>query len=177
MGMHMVLVNTGDGKGKTTSAFGLAVRALGGGSKVCIIQYLKSPEFKTGETEFLIKNDVEVYTLGVGFSWQKSEDEQLAALAKAWLLTKEKLADLSYDLIVLDEINNVFANKNFDWRKVMQVDEVVELLCRHDKSRNVVLTGRGAPEWLINAADLVTEMCCVKHYYDDGTAAAKGLEF
>jgi cob(I)alamin adenosyltransferase len=173
----MILVNTGDGKGKTTSAFGLAVRALGGGFKVCVIQYLKSPQFKTGETEFLLKNDVEVYTMGVGFSWQKSEDEQLAALAECWALTKEKLADSSYDLIVLDEINNVFATKDFDWRKAMPLEEVIGLLLNHDKSRNVILTGRNAPEWLIEVADLVTEMRCVKHYYDDGTAAAKGLEF
>lgn len=173
----MILVNTGDGKGKTTSAFGLAIRALGGGLKVCVIQYLKSPKFKTGECEFLLKNDVEVYTMGVGFSWQKSESEQLSALAGAWSLTKERLADPTYDLIVLDEINNVFATEDFDWRKVMPFDEVLGLLCSHDKSRHVILTGRNAPEALMEVADLVTEMRAVKHYYDDGTAAAKGLEY
>jgi len=173
----MILVNTGDGKGKTTSAFGLVIRALGGGFKVCVIQYLKVPSFKTGEREFLLKNDAEVHTMGIGFSWQKSEEEQLSALENAWALTKERLADPTYDLIVLDEINNVFATEHFDWRKVIPQEEVTRLLSSHDKSRNVILTGRAAPEWLIEVADLVTEMRCIKHYYDDGTAAAKGLEF
>lgn len=173
----MILVNTGDGKGKTTSAFGLTIRALGGGMKVCVIQYLKALGFKTGEREFLLKNDVEVHTMGVGFSWQKSADEQLSALADAWALTKERLADPSYDLIVLDEINNVFATEDFDWRQVMPLDEVLELLRSHEKERHVILTGRNAPDWLIETADLVTEMRCVKHYYNDGTAATKGLEF
>jgi len=173
----MILVNTGDGKGKTTSAFGLVMRALGGGYKVCVIQYLKSPKFKTGEREFLLKNDVEIHTLGIGFSWQKSEDEQLDALTKAWELTKEKLRDPAYDLIVLDEINNVFATNDFNWQKAMPFEEVLRLLRNHDKTRNVILTGRNAPDELIEAADLVTEMRCIKHYYNDGTAAAKGLEF
>jgi cob(I)alamin adenosyltransferase len=173
----MILVNTGDGKGKTTSALGLVMRALGGGFKVCVIQYLKAPNFKTGEREFLLKNDVEIHTMGIGFSWQKSESEQLSAVEKAWTLTKERLADPSYDLIVLDEINNIFATNDFDWQRVMPQDEVQSLLRSHDKSRNVVLTGRGAPDWLVESADLVTEMRCVKHYYDNGAAAAKGLEF
>jgi len=173
----VILVNTGDGKGKTTSALGLAIRAQGGGFKVCVIQYLKSPKVKTGEREFLLKNGIELHTMGIGFSWQKTEGEQLSALSGAWELTKERLADPSYDLVVLDEINNVFATKDFDWRKVMPFEEVLELLRSHDKSRNVILTGRNAPEELIELADLVTEMRCIKHYYDNGIPAAKGLEF
>lgn len=173
----MILVNTGDGKGKTTAALGLCMRALGDGLTVCVIQYLKSPGYKTGEREFLLKAGVEIYTMGVGFSWQKTEGEQLSALGSAWELTKEKLADDKYDLIVLDEINNVFATNDFNWREVMPLAEVLELLRTHDKKRHVILTGRGAPEELTDAADLVTEMRCVKHYYDDGSAATRGLEF
>ena len=82
-----------------------------------------------------------------------------------------------YDLIVLDEINNVFVTKDFEWQRAMPFDEVLCLLRNHDKSRHVILTGRNAPDELIAVADLVTEMRCVKHYYDEGTAAAKGLEF
>lgn len=172
-----VIVYTGDGKGKTTAAFGLAVRFLGWGKRVCVVQFLKSPDFPCGEKLFFEKLGIELYSTGIGYSWTKSVRQQREALRRAWELAKEKLADTSYDLVILDEINNVFAEKKFEVSDILTPQALFSLLEEGKSEKTVVLTGRNAPQAVIDRADLVTEMKCIRHPYDKGVEAQKGIEY
>ncbi len=172
-----VIVYTGDGKGKTTAALGLLVRFLGWGKKVCVVQFLKSPDFQCGEKLFFQELGVELYSTGIGYSWTKSAKEQREALRRAWKLAEEKLADASYDLVILDEINNVFAEKKFDVSDILTPEGLFERLGEGKAAKTVVLTGRNAPQAVIDRADLVTEMKCIRHPYDSGVEAQKGIEY
>lgn len=170
----MIIVYTGNGKGKTTAALGLAIRALGHNQKICIIQFLKSKKFETGEYKFLKSLEVEIYPMGAGFSWKGKPETHRDFLMQAWNLTKEKLKS-NYDLIILDEIINVFNIKNFKTDDIICLKELIDLIS--NTNTNIVLTGRDAKTELIQIADLVTEMKSIKHPYQKGVPATKAIEY
>ncbi len=169
----LIIVHTGEGKGKSTAAFGTALRAMGRGYKVGIVQFIKG-NWKTGEGEFLKKNKklCDHFVMGTGFTWDtKNFKEDMKVARKAWEKCKEILADPQYYLVIFDEINYVL-KYNF-----LDVKEVVAALKKKPALKHVILTGNGAPKELIVIADLVTEMKCVKHPYYQGIKAQPGIEY
>ncbi|MCM3081467.1 cob(I)yrinic acid a,c-diamide adenosyltransferase [Brevibacillus invocatus] len=173
----LLLVYTGDGKGKTTAALGLAVRATGRGKKVLMIQFIKSPDRTYGEKIMFDRMGIEILQKGIGFTWTKTPEEHRAALAVAWRFAKEKLLDDTYDLIILDEINNALAIDKFPIDDVLPLADVLETLKNRPANMHVAITGRSAKQEIIELADLVTEMKPIKHYYDEGIPAVLGVEF
>lgn len=173
----VVLCYTGNGKGKSTAAFGLAIRSIGHGKKVCIIQFIKSPDIKIGEREVFSKLGVEMYQMGKGFTNIRDIDEHKKGIQEAWALAKDKINSGEYDLVVLDEINNVFAITRFQVQDILCVEECIDVLENRPDRTNVVITGRNAPQKLMEAVDLVTICEEKKHYYNEGRKAAKGIEF
>lgn len=173
----LVLVYTGDGKGKTTAALGLAIRATGRGQRVLMIQFIKSPSRTYGEKISFEKLGIEMHQVGIGFTWTKTPEEHREALRKAWAFTKEKVNSGEYDLVILDELNNALAIQTFSIDDVLPLQEVVQLIDNRPSGMHLVITGRSAKDEIIAAADLVTEMKEVKHYYQDGVQAVKGIEF
>ena len=173
----VVLCYTGDGKGKSTAAFGLAIRSIGHGKKVCIIQFIKSSDILIGECEVFHKLNVEMHTMGKGFTNVNDIEEHKKSIAEAWTLSKEKINSGEYDLIVLDEINNVFAIDRFKVDDVLSIKDCVNTLRNRPYQTNIVITGRNAPEEIMNEADLVTVCQEKKHYYYDGRMATKGIEY
>jgi cob(I)alamin adenosyltransferase len=173
----LTLVYTGDGKGKTTAALGLAVRAAGRGKKVLVIQYIKSLQRTYGEKITFEKLGIEIIQKGVGFTWTKTPEEHREALKNAWAFTKEKVLNGGYDVVILDELNNALAIEKFPIEDVLPLKEVLELIHNRPKEMHLVITGRSAKEEIIASADLVTEMKAVKHYYNEGIPAVKGIEF
>lgn len=173
----MTLVYTGHGKGKTTAALGLALRAAGRGKKVLILQFIKSPSRTYGEKLMFDKMGIEMIQTGIGFTWTKTPEEHREALKEAWILAKEKLLSSDYDMLVLDEINNALSIDKFPIDDVLPLDEVVASILNRPPAMHVVLTGRNARKEITDIADLVTEMQPVKHYYDEGVSAIKGIEF
>jgi cob(I)alamin adenosyltransferase len=167
----LVLVNTGNGKGKSTAAFGVAMRAAGQDLKVSIIQFIKG-KWKTGEMETARRLGLEFMPMGKGFTWEsKNLEEDKALMRKAWVVASEKILSGKYDLIILDEINYVLGYGH------IPVDEVVRTLQSRPGHVHVVLTGRNAPEEIVSIADCVTEMREVKHPYRDGIPAQRGIDF
>jgi cob(I)alamin adenosyltransferase len=173
----LTLVYTGDGKGKTTAALGLALRAVGRGMKVLILQFIKSPERTYGEQIVLKRLGVEIRQLGVGFTWTKTPEEHREALAGAWEITKERVMNGDYDLVILDEINNALAIKSFPVDDVLPLEEVLALIQNRPPHMHLVLTGRNADEKVMGLADLVSRVDAVKHYYHEGIPAMRGIEF
>lgn len=173
----LTLVYTGDGKGKTTAALGLAIRAKGQGKKVLFLQFIKSPERTYGEKVIFDEIGIEIYQLGSGFTWTKTPEEHRIKLKNAWQFTKEKVFSGDYDLIVLDELNNALAIDSFPIDDVLPINEVIDVILKRPKHIHLIITGRSAKEEIINIADLVTEMNPIKHYYDEGIPAVKGIEF
>ncbi|WP_026582467.1 cob(I)yrinic acid a,c-diamide adenosyltransferase [Bacillus sp. J33] len=173
----LVLVYTGDGKGKTTAALGAAIRATGRGMKVLAIQFIKSPERTYGEKIVFDKLGIEIYQTGVGFTWTKTPEEHRKALKNAWAFVKEKVEQQVYDVVILDELNNALAIDKFPIDDVLPLQEVIELIQENRKETHFVITGRSAKKEIIELADLVTEMRPIKHYYDEGIPAVKGIEF
>ena len=169
----LVIVNTGKGKGKTTAALGTVLRAWGQDLKVCVIQFVKSSKGRWGELRAAERLGLEWYTLGEGFTWD-SED-MTAAIAKAregWSLAQKKIASGEYDLIVLDEFTYPL---KFGW---LEGDEVIAWLREHKSPMlHLIITGRDALPALIDYADLVTDMQQVKHPFDEGIRAQRGIEF
>ncbi len=168
----LVLVHTGNGKGKSSSAYGVVIRALGWGHKVGVVQYIKGT-WKTGEKNFF-RNlpEVDWHTMGEGFTWDTQDRERdIAAASKAFQQSVEMMSSGDYDLIVLDEINIVL---RYDYLDVADVVEALE--ARHERT-SVILTGRDAKPELIDIADLVTEMQEVKHPYKAGIKAKQGVDF
>jgi cob(I)alamin adenosyltransferase len=167
-----VLVNTGDGKGKSTAAFGVVMRAVARGWRVCVIQFIKSGKWKVGEEAVARKLGVEWLKGGDGFTWDSPDlDESRGRAAAAWQLAAEAIASGRYELVVLDEITYPL---NWSW---ISVDEAVEAIRNRPPQVNVVATGRDAPAALVDVADTVTEMVKVKHAYDRGITARRGLDF
>jgi cob(I)alamin adenosyltransferase len=173
----LTLVYTGDGKGKTTAALGLAIRAAGRGKRVLVIQYIKSPQRTYGEKITFEKLGIEIYQTGIGFTWTKTPEEHREALKTAWGLTKEKVLLGGYDVVILDELNNALAIEKFPIDDVLPMKEVLDLIQYRPEQMHLVITGRSAREEIIACADLVTEMKAVKHYYNEGIPAVKGIEF
>jgi len=169
----LIIVNTGDGKGKTTAALGLAFRALGVGFKVFMVQYIKG-KWKTGEKKLAdrLAPDIEIRPMGDGFTWDTKDPAQdIATTLKIWDVSQEAIASGRYDIVILDEINVVMKLGYLD----PQV--VVAFLKARDPRQHVVLTGRGAPPEVIEAADLVSEVVPIKHPYRSGVKAQLGIEF
>ena len=168
----VVIVNTGDGKGKSTAAFGTVMRAVARGWRVCVIQFLKSDKWKVGEQKAATSLGVEWWTLGDGFTWDSRHMERTEAIAReAWAFSKEKILCGDYGLVVLDEITYPM---NWGW---IPTSEVVEVIRSRPASVNIIATGRDAPEELVELADTVTEMRKQKHAFDSGVRAIRGVDF
>jgi len=168
----IVLVNTGHGKGKSSAAFGVMGRAWARGWKVGVVQFIKGGNWQTGERKLAAHLDVEWHTLGDGFTWESDDLDETAAKGRhAWEVAKGMLASGDYQLLVFDEMTYAIT---YGW---IPVDEVVEALRSRSPKTNVVITGRDAPDELIEVADTVTEMRKVKHAYDQGVRAIKGIEY
>ncbi len=168
----LVIVNTGNGKGKTTAALGILTRAWGRGMRVCALQFIKARTANFGEEQAARKMGVEMIPLGDGFTWTSRDIERDRALAReGWTLCRAKIESGDYDIVILDELTYCFT---FGW---LDLEEVLEVLRRRPPGQHVIITGRDAPEALIAFADLVTEMREIKHPYREGVKAQKGIEF
>jgi cob(I)alamin adenosyltransferase len=169
----LLIVNTGPGKGKTTAAFGLALRMLGYGKRVGVVQFIKGA-WHTGERNaFAAFGDRMVWhTMGEGFTWETQDlARDIAAAERAWSKALELMADPSISLIVLDELNIAL---RYDY---LDLGKVVDALKARRSDLHVIVTGRNAKPALIEAADLVTEMTAVKHHFAAGVKAQQGIEF
>ena len=169
----LLIVHTGKGKGKSTAAMGLAVRAIGNGMKVGIVQFVKGV-WETGERVVLDKFPelCVIKAMGEGFSWETQDRQRdIQAAENAWQMATDMMDDESFDLIILDELNIPLRYDNLD------IDAVVKTLRDKRERLHVVVTGRNAKEPLLEAADLVTEMTMVKHPFRAGVRAQKGIEF
>jgi cob(I)alamin adenosyltransferase len=168
----IILVNTGDGKGKSSAAFGVMSRAWARGWKVGVIQFIKSGAWNTGEHKLAQHLGIEWHETGDGFTWDSENMDETTALAiEAWRVTKEKLSSGEYDLLILDELTYAIT---FGW---IPESDIVTALTTRAPNTNVFVTGRDASAGLIEIADTVTEMKLVKHAYDKGIKAMKGIEF
>lgn len=168
----VLIVNTGNGKGKSSAAFGVAIRALGHGMKVGIVQFIKGRD-TTGEEAFFKRlPDVPFYVTGDGFTWDTQNRQQDEATArKGWETALSMLQDAEFDLVVLDELNIVLKYH------YLPASEVIEALQQRPAMQHVIITGRGAPKSLIEIADTVTEMREVKHAFKAGIKAQAGVEY
>lgn len=168
----ILLVHTGNGKGKSSSGFGMLARALGHGMRVGVVQFIKSPG-STGEERFFRQQaNVEYHVIGDGFTWETQNLEQdIATARKGWQQALKLLADPAIDLLLLDELNIVL-NAHY-----LTLEEVLEGLRGRGQNQHVIVTGRGAPLELIEIADTVTEMTLVKHAFNSGIKAQPGVEF
>jgi cob(I)alamin adenosyltransferase len=173
----LLMVHTGKGKGKSTAAFGLALRMLGRRRGVGVVQFIKGA-WSTGERdalEALAKTGIAPlrwYSMGEGFTWEtQDKDRDIAAAKAAWQKVRELLADKSLGLIVLDELNIAL---RYDY---LPLEDVISELTGRREGLHVVVTGRNAKSELIDAADLVTEMSLVKHHFEAGVKAQEGIEF
>ncbi|MDF1750347.1 MAG: cob(I)yrinic acid a,c-diamide adenosyltransferase [Alphaproteobacteria bacterium] len=169
----LLMVHTGKGKGKTTAAMGLAARAVGNGKKVCIVQFVKGV-WNTGEREVLkhFPDLCVMKAMGEGFTWDTQDRARdIAAATAAWEFAKEAMADPSFDMVILDEMNIVL---RYDY---LDLADVLAVLQARREMLHVVITGRNAKEELIEIADLVTEMTQIKHPFRSGVKAQIGIEF
>jgi cob(I)alamin adenosyltransferase len=168
----VLIVNTGNGKGKSSAAFGVATRALGHGMKVGIVQFIKG-RGTTGEEAFFTRlPEVEYHVTGDGFTWNTQNREQDVATArKGWALAQQMLEETRFDLVILDELNIVLKYH------YLPLSEVLHALQQRPEMQHVIITGRGAPEGLIEVADTVTEMRMEKHAFKAGIKAQAGVEF
>ncbi|PZU69049.1 MULTISPECIES: cob(I)yrinic acid a,c-diamide adenosyltransferase [Sphingobium] len=169
----LLIVHTGKGKGKTTAALGMVVRMIGHGRKVGVVQFVKGA-MTTGEKAVFdaFPEQVEFKPMGEGFTWNTQDRSRDIALAReAWDEVKRMVADPDYALVLADELNIVL---RYDY---LPLDEVLAVLTGKDDMKHVVVTGRNAPEALIEAADLVTEMTMIKHPFRSGVKAQAGIEY
>ncbi len=171
----LLMVNTGDGKGKTTAAIGVVVRAAGRGLKCCIVQFMKSKNDRYGEHESLEQLGVEIHTMGDGFTWDTKDPAQdIRTSEETWALCLEKMRTEDYDLVVFDELVYVLDYKFLDVNKLL---EEIKMIREKQPHLHIIMTGRNAPAELVEAADLVTEMREVKHPFHAGIYAQQGIEF
>ncbi|AXA93961.1 cob(I)yrinic acid a,c-diamide adenosyltransferase [Massilia sp. YMA4] len=169
----IIVVNTGNGKGKSSSGFGMVARALGHGMKVGVVQFIKGA-MSTGEEKFLRRfpDEVSFHAMGEGYTWDTQDRVRDTEKAQAaWTQAKTFLADPAYGLVLLDELNIALKYRYLD------VDVVIADLLERPAMQHVVITGRGAPPELVDIADTVTEMNVVKHAFKAGIAAQAGTEF
>jgi cob(I)alamin adenosyltransferase len=168
----LVIVNTGNGKGKTTAALGLLLRAWGQGLRVAMFQFIKAKSGNWGESRAARQMGVEIVPLGSGFTWTSSDLERDRALAReGWERCRAAIMSGDYDVVIMDELTYCFS---FDW---LDLEEVLDTVRQRPAGQHVVITGRDAPDALIAFADLVTEMREIKHPYGAGIKAQKGIEF
>lgn len=169
----LLLVHTGDGKGKSTAAFGMVARALGWNQKVGIVQYIKG-KWITGERQFFKKfpDQVRYEVMGQGFTWETQDRAQdIEAAQAAWAISVEMLHDPELDLVILDELNIAL---RYDY---LDIGKIVADLNARPRDKHVVITGRNAKPELLAIADLVTEMTLVKHPFEQGVKAQRGIDF
>ena len=166
------MVHTGDGKGKTTAAIGTAFRAVGVGFRVKMIQFIKG-SWDYGELHSAKKlENFEIVPMGEGFTWEtKDRERDVAIAARAWDACRDAIEKDEHDLLIFDEINNAIA---YDY---LDVGVVIEALKKKPKDMHIILTGRDAKAELIEVADLVTEMRAIKHPFDAGIYAQRGIEY
>ena len=168
----IVIVNTGNGKGKTTAALGVLVRAWGRNMRVIMLQFIKHQTANWGESRAAEKMGVEIIPLGGGFTWMSKDLEHDRAIARAgWERCRTAILTDAYDIVILDEITYCF---NYGW---LDLTEVLDTLRQRPKHQHVILTGRDAPSALVEFADLVTEMREIKHPFATGVRAQKGIEY
>ena len=172
MRKSVVIVNTGNGKGKTTAAFGQAFRVAGHGDRVCIIQFIKG-KWQTGEAKAAKAHDlIEIHVCGTGFTWDADDKDSVKdAGSKGWQLAREKIGSGKFRLVVLDEITYLL---NYG---IITEDEFINMIQTSPEGVDIVITGRDASQIIIDTADIVTEMVEVKHPYRNGIEARKGVEF
>lgn len=178
-GPGLLMVYTGNGKGKTTAALGLAMRAVGQGLRVLMLQFIKG-SFQYGElASARLLPDFELRPMGLGYTWDRrhTPEEHRAAIRRCWEAGREAIRSGAYDLVILDEMNNVFNVRDFPVDDVLPLAEVLEVLRQKPPSVHVLVTGRGAPADLVAAADLVTEMRDVKHPFYEGRTGVRGIEY
>ncbi|NKI98748.1 cob(I)yrinic acid a,c-diamide adenosyltransferase [Novosphingobium sp. SG707] len=169
----LLIVHTGKGKGKTSAALGMVVRAIGHGMKVGVVQFVKGA-MTTGEKAVFdaFPDNVEFKPMGEGFTWNTQDrSRDIATTRTAWDEVKRMIADPAYDMVLADELNIVL---RYDY---LPLDEVLEVLAAKPEMQHVIVTGRNAPDALIEAADLVTDMTMVKHPFRSGVKAQAGIEF
>jgi cob(I)alamin adenosyltransferase len=169
----LLIVNTGDGKGKSTAGFGMVARALGWGQKVGIVQYIKG-KWITGERQFYSRfpEQVRYEVMGEGFTWDTQDrSRDVAAARAAWAISLEMIADPELNLVLLDELNIAL---RYDY---LDINEVVAGLVARPQGKHICITGRNAKPELLAVADLVTEMTLIKHPFDQGVKAQRGIDF
>jgi len=167
----VLIVNTGNGKGKSSSAFGMVARALGHGMKVGVVQFIKGT-FSTGEEAFFRRfPEVAYHVMGQGFTWETQDRERdIRAATAAWERAKQLLADPAFQMVVLDELNIALKYR------YIPLSDVIDTLRARPAHQHAVVTGRAAPPELIEIADTVTEMNVIKHAFEAGIKAQKGVE-
>ncbi|ANE57799.1 MULTISPECIES: cob(I)yrinic acid a,c-diamide adenosyltransferase [Methylomonas] len=169
----LVLVHTGEGKGKSSSAFGMVFRAAGWGMKVCVIQFIKG-QWQTGEQKAAARfEEIEWHALGDGFTWDtKNPEQDIKTSREIWEFAKQKILSEQFDLVVLDEINYCCG---YGW---ISGQEIADFIRQHKPGwLHLVLTGRNAAPEVVEIADTVTEMTRVKHAFQAGIKAEQGVEF
>jgi len=168
----LVIVYTGNGKGKTTAALGVLFRAFGRGWTIVMLSFIKSETSNYGEERAARKLGIEMIPLGAGFTWLSKDIEHDKALARrCWEACKEKIDSGRYDLVILDEMTYPL---NYGW---LDLNEVIEVLRHRPPNLHVIVTGRDAPQALVDFADLVTEMREIKHPFQQGIKAQPGIDF
>lgn len=168
----LVIVLTGHGKGKSTAALGVVLRAWGRGMKTVVLQFVKKRTANYGENRAARKLGIEMIPLGEGFTWlSKNIEKDKATARECWELARQKIASGQYDIVVLDEMTYPMT---YRW---ISVEEVIDTLRQRPQGLHVIITGRDAPQELIDFADLVTEMQEVKHPYRKGLKAQPGIDF
>ncbi|HEY0506299.1 MAG TPA: cob(I)yrinic acid a,c-diamide adenosyltransferase, partial [Lysobacter sp.] len=168
----VVVVNTGNGKGKSSSGFGMLARSLGHGFRCGVVQFIKG-SFSTGEEAFFRRFDdlVDYHVMGEGYTWETQDrTRDVAAAGAAWEVAARMLADPAYDFVLLDELSIALTKQYVD------LDAVLAALASRPERQHVVITGRGAPDALVEVADTVTEMRVVKHAFKAGIKAQHGIE-
>jgi cob(I)alamin adenosyltransferase len=168
----LVVVNTGDGKGKSTAAFGVMLRSLARGWRVAVVQFIKSDRWKVGEEKIARELGVDWLKGGDGFTWESPDlDQSRGRAVAAWALAKATIAAGEHKLVVLDEITYPMT---WGW---IDTDDVIATIRDRPAQVNIVATGRDAPTALIDVADTATEMRKIKHAYDAGILAKKGIDY
>jgi cob(I)alamin adenosyltransferase len=169
----IVLVHTGEGKGKSSSAIGMVFRAAGWGMKVCVIQFIKG-QWQTGESKAAERFDnIEWHALGDGFTWNtKNPEQDIKTSREIWEFSKQKILSEAFDLVLLDEINYCCG---YGWISGQEIADFIQE--KKPAWMHLVLTGRNAAAEVLAVADTVTEMTMIKHAYSDGINAEQGIEF
>jgi cob(I)alamin adenosyltransferase len=169
----LVIINTGNGKGKTTAALGTLFRAWGRGMKVGVVQFLKHEKARFGEIKAAQRLGIDWVATGDGFTWTSEDmDESIAHARRGWQVAQERIASGQYDLLILDEFTYLL---HFGWLDTAEV--IAWFKANKPPMLHLIITGRNAPEALMEYADLVTEMNPIKHPFDEGIVAQAGIEY